>query len=436
VDAAARRGTETAGVTMRILWLTPVQLPAATGRDATGGGWLEGLRQALEAHEPSVELTIASWGSVRHEPFRAGNAQYLRISANEPADRMSRILQRWVPPDAPNGAVKDCERIIARYRPHLIHVHGSESFLGLALSGTDVPSLISLQGIIHAYLPHATTGLGAADWLRLCATSRTARGFGLPQTLSQYRARARTELDIMASCGAYLGRTEWDRAVLRAVRPDARYYVAQEVLNQVFYDQEWEDPGHGAPLFCTSGASPLKGLDTLLDALIILRRMRGHSTRLRVAGAVKSGPMWPIVSRKLASPWLRGTVDLLGVLEPPAIAKEFRKASMFVHPSHIDNSPNALCEAMLAGLPCVASFVGGVPSLVKHEDSGLLVHDREPAMLASAIDRLLGDRALASRLGGRARRVACDRHDPKRVAQSVAEIYREVIRDAADSHRG
>ena len=419
---------------MRVLWLTPVQLPAAMGRDATGGGWIEGLRGALEAHEPSVELTIASWGSVRHEPFRVDNAEYVRISADEPAGRMSRLRRRWVPPDAPKGAVKDCERIIAQCRPDLIHVHGSESFLGLALAGTDVPSVISLQGIMHAYLRHAATGVSAADWLRLSATRESAHGYGFIQTLSHYRARARVELGIMASCSAYLGRTEWDRAVLKAVRPDARYYESQEVLNQIFYDQEWEDPGLGASLFCTSGSSPLKGLDTLLDALIILRRMTGRTTRLRVAGAVKNGPMWPIVSHKLGNPWLREAVDLLGTLEPPAIAKEFRQASLFVHPSHIDNSPNALCEAMLAGLPCVASFVGGIPSLIKHEDCGLLFHDREPAMLASAIERLLRDRALAIRLGRQARRVARDRHDPKRIAQGVAGIYREVIRDAAVSH--
>lgn len=418
---------------MRVLWLTPIQLPAAKGRDATSGGWMEGLRRALEIHEPDVELTIASWGSVRHEPFRAGNAEYLCISGDDRQGRMAQLKRRWRPLEAPQGALEDCARIIAQSKPELIHVHGSESFLGLALAGTDVPSVISLQGIMHASLRHATTGLGLADWLRLSATRESLHGYGFAQRLSQYRTRARTELGIMALCDAYLGRTEWDRAVLKAVRPSARYYQSQEILNQVFADQEWRDPGPEAPLFCTSGSSPFKGLEILLEALAILRRTTGRAPRLRVAGSVRSGAMWPLLKRGLDDPRLRGAVDLLGVLPPAALAEEFRQAALYVHPSHMDNSPNALCEAMLMGLPCVASFVGGIPSLIRHEDCGLLFHDREPVMLAHAIERLLDDRALAVRLGNQARLVARDRHDPKRVAQGVAAIYREVIRDAAVS---
>jgi glycosyltransferase involved in cell wall biosynthesis len=419
---------------MRVLWLTPIQLPAAKGRHATSGGWMEGLRRALEVHEPGFELTIASWGSVRHEPFRAGNAEYLCIASDDPQSKIGELRQRWRPREAPKGAVEDCGRIIAKCQPDLIHVHGSESFLGLALAGTDVPSVISLQGIMHALLRHATIGLGPSDWLRLSATRESFHGYGFIQSLNQYRTRARTELEIMALCDSYLGRTEWDRAVLKAVRPEARYYQSQEILGQVFYNQHWDDPGGAATIFCTSGSSPFKGLETLLEALVILRRTTGKAVRLRVAGAVRNGPMWPMVKRGLEDPRLRGAIDLLGVLEPAAIAQEFQQANVYVHPSHMDNSPNALCEAMLMGLPCVASFVGGVPSLIKHEETGLLFHDREPVMLAAAVERLLDDRALAIRLGRQARRVARDRHDPKRVAQGVAAIYREVIRDAAASH--
>jgi glycosyltransferase involved in cell wall biosynthesis len=413
---------------VKVLWLTPVQLPASKGRDATSGGWMEGLRRALEACEPDVDLTIASWGHIRHEPFRAGNAEYLCISSDDPAGgRLRQLGWRWRPPDAPPGAVEACRRIITRTQPDLIHVHGSESFLGLALGGTNVPSVISLQGIIHALLRHATTGLSPADWLRLSATRESIHGYGFVQHLIQYRSRARTELAIMGLCDAYLGRTDWDRAVLRAARPDARYHRIDEILNPVFARQAWEDPGPGAPLFCTSGSSPFKGLETLLEALAVLRRTTGRDVRLRVAGAVRDGPMWPVVRRMLTDPNLRGAVDLLGVVEPAALASELRQASLYVHPSHMDNSPNALCEAMLAGLPCVASFVGGIPSLVTQEETGLLFHDREPVMLAQAIERLLDDRSLATRLGAAGRVAALDRHDPERVAHTVARIYAEEI---------
>jgi glycosyltransferase involved in cell wall biosynthesis len=416
---------------VRVLWLTPVQLPGAKGRDATSGGWMEALRGALESYHPEIELTIASRGSVRHEPFSQGNAQYLYISGGPAKGRLGRVWERWSPADAPQATIEDCRRIVREAKPDLVHVHGSESFLGLALEGLDLPAVISLQGIMHAYVRHATIGFGLLDWMKLTATRESLHGYGLLNTVRQYESRARAERAVFGLCGSYLGRTDWDRAVLRAIRPDASYYQSEEILNGVFYDQVWEDPGAEAPIFCTSGSSPLKGLETLLDALLVLRRATGRPARLRIAGHVHGGPLWPIIKRRLDDPGLRGAVDLLGVLGPGDVARELRGASLYVQPSHIDNSPNALCEAMLVGLPCVAAFVGGIPSLVTHGETGLLYHDREPVMLAQAIERLLGDRPLAVAMGEAARQLALRRHDAESVAHGVAEIYEDVRRRGA-----
>lgn len=413
---------------MRVLWLTPIQLPAVKGREATGGGWMEGLRRALEAHEPTVELIIASWGGAGHAPFVQGNARYLSVAADELRGKTAGIRRRWAAGNVPPGAVRDCEQIIAEHRPDLVHVHGSESFLGLALAGTSTPRVISLQGIVHAYLPHVADWATPADWFRVSATRQTLRGYGAIGAVRSRRRRARVELEIMTLCDAYLGRTDWDRAVLRSVRPDARYYQCEEILSAICYEQRWEDPGPDAPIFCTSGSSLFKGLETLLDALVMFRRMTGRSVRLRVAGAVENSPIWPAIKRRLDDPRLRGTAELLGVLPPRAIVQELRGASLYVQPSHIDNSPNALCEAMLVGVPCAASFVGGIPSLVRQEETGLLFHDREPVMLAQAIGRLLEDRPMAARLGAAARRAALERHDPERVAHAVVQAYKEEIR--------
>jgi glycosyltransferase involved in cell wall biosynthesis len=420
---------------MRVLWLTPIQLPAAKRSDPTAGGWMEGLRQALQDHEPDVELTIVSLGRIRHEPFREGNAEYLRVSSAEPVGRLAELRGRWCARSTQWGAVEECQRIIARKEPDVVHVHGTDSFLGLALEGTRVPAVISLQGIMHSYMKYVGAGLEPADWLRLSMTRQSMHGYGLLHTLRSYRSRARTELRIVTLCDAYMGRTEWDRAVLKAVRPDARYYHDDRILRQVFYSQVWRDPGPEAPIFCTAGTSPLKGLETLLDAVIVLRGALGRPVRLRVAGAVRGSDLWPMVRRRLDDPRLRSSVDLLGVLDAPAIARELQRSSLYVLPSHIDNNANALCEAMLAGLPCVATFVGGIPSLIKHAETGLLCQGGEPAMLAEAIDRLLTDRGMAGSLGKAARDIALARHDPERIAHGVVDVYRDVIRNAAASDK-
>ena len=419
---------------MRVLWLTPVQLPAAKGRAATGGGWIEELRRALELHEPEVELTIASWGNVHHQPFRVGDTEYRHIASDQPQGKVGRLRRGWAVAQAPDRVVAECRETITEMAPDLVHVHGSESFLGLALANTDVPAVLSLQGMVHAIWRVAPSGLGAVDLLRLVATRDFVRGYGLLHDVRRYRARARTELQVLSLCDAYLGRTAWDRAVLMSVRPDARYYQSEEVLHPAFYRAFWDDPGPDAPIFCTSGPSPFKGLETLLDALTVLCRTSTRPVRLRVAGAVRGGPLWPVIERRLDDPRIKSRVELVGVLDPPALVREMCAASVYVHPSHADNSPNSLCEAMLVGVPCAASFVGGIPSLVRHGETGLLFHDREPVMLAQAIERLLDDRPLATRLGAAARRMALERHDPERVAHGVARVYREEISRGAVYH--
>lgn len=418
---------------MRVLWLTPTQLPAVRGLPPTGLGWIEGLRGALETEEPEVELTIASWGDVDHQPFRVGHTEYRCIrSSVRSGGRGEELLRRWSHSVVPPGAVEDCVRIADEVSPDVIHVHGSETFLGLALGKVRYPGVISLQGIASAYLAHWFDGLDGRDLVRVSADPAGLHGYGLLHDYARLARRARCEGRVFDSCRHYLGRTDWDRAVLESLRPGAHYHVVNEVLGSVYYEHEWK-VAHSAPevIYCTSGSRPVKGLEVLLEAVALLRSTRKRDVRLRVAGGVKKGSLWPVIRHRLKDPRLRGAVEILGVLKPGQVVEELLNAAVFVHPSHIDNSPNALCEALLVGVPCVASCVGGVPSLVHDGKTGLLYPDRDPFMLAAAVDRVLDGRDLAARLGSAARAAALQRHDTGSITHALVAAYREVIADAA-----
>ena len=62
--------------------------------------------------------------------------------------------------------------------------------------------------------------------------------------------------------------------------------------------------------------------------------------------------------------------------------ERFLKSNVFVSPSTIENSPNSLGEAMLLGIPCISSDVGGVKNLLKHEEEGYVYQTDAPYMLA------------------------------------------------------
>jgi glycosyltransferase involved in cell wall biosynthesis len=108
------------------------------------------------------------------------------------------------------------------------------------------------------------------------------------------------------------------------------------------------------------------------------------------------------------------------------VAPYFAAADVFVLPSHSEGSPNVLLEAMAAGLPVVATAVGGVPDTVTDGEQALLVPAAQPQAMADAIRRLLTDGNLALRLGTSARERATAQFSPEARVRRIAEIYRRV----------
>jgi glycosyltransferase involved in cell wall biosynthesis len=111
------------------------------------------------------------------------------------------------------------------------------------------------------------------------------------------------------------------------------------------------------------------------------------------------------------------------------VAPYYALADVFVLPSLSEGSPNALLEAMASGLPIVATSVGGVPEIVFDEVTALLGAARDPQFLARAVDRLLGDDALARRLGRAAREVALKRYTPEGRAAVLGGLYAALATD-------
>ena len=120
-------------------------------------------------------------------------------------------------------------------------------------------------------------------------------------------------------------------------------------------------------------------------------------------------------------------IQLLGPLQEKELVNELLEADVFIHPSHIDNSPNSVCEAMILGMPVIATFAGGIPSIVENKKEGLLVQDGDPYALAGAIRELKENRDYANQLGSNARAKALTRHNPKRIITNLMNIYSSVI---------
>ncbi len=109
------------------------------------------------------------------------------------------------------------------------------------------------------------------------------------------------------------------------------------------------------------------------------------------------------------------------------VARWYRAADLFALPSLSEGSPNVLLEAMLMELPIVATAVGGVPEIVAHEESALLVRPGDPPALAGALARLLTQESLARGLAATARSLALNNYSPAARWQTLSELYRQAV---------
>jgi glycosyltransferase involved in cell wall biosynthesis len=168
-----------------------------------------------------------------------------------------------------------------------------------------------------------------------------------------------------------------------------------------------------------------KGLNELLQAVAKLRADPGVAAfELVVAG---EGTLEGDLRRFIADQRLEAVVELRGLVSGEAKLESFRRADVFVLPSHTEGLPNAMIEAMAAGLACVVTPVGSVPDVIEHDRNGLLVTPRDPAGLEGALRRLIGSADLRSRLGAEAHRLASARFSSERAALHLERIVCEAV---------
>lgn len=139
---------------------------------------------------------------------------------------------------------------------------------------------------------------------------------------------------------------------------------------------------------------------------------------------VGEGPERPFIEQKIKALELAEFVTLTG--QQKSAGPYYGIADVAVLSSRTEGSPNALLEAMAAGVPAVATRVGGIPEIVTHEDSALLVEPGDVPALAQSIGRLLEDRPFAQRLAVRAGHLIRERYTPAERTRRLVEIYRKI----------
>jgi glycosyltransferase involved in cell wall biosynthesis len=330
-------------------------------------------------------------------------------------------------------------RILADFRPDVVHIHGTEFTYGLMYAEGDIqfPTVISLQGLLGAYSRPMADGLFCSEFLRSHTLKELLRNSGLYHMRRNMAIRGeQVERRIFSSSAWFVGRTRYDRACLRSVNPKANYSYGDEVMHPSFYSAK-RDPQNVIPhrIFSPTGLHPRKGLHCLLKAVSLLKeeypdillRMPARRTNnsWRASGYGK------YINRMIRTLDLEKNVAFLGPLASEEMAKELAAAEVFALASYEDNSPSSLTEAMLVGTPAIVSLAGGIPCRVRDGETALCFPAGDEIVLAECLRMIFEDPALAKRLATQAQIVARERNDPEKVAQTMLEIYRQAIETAS-----
>jgi len=328
-------------------------------------------------------------------------------------------------------SLRTCSDLISQWKPDLIHFHGTEAAYGLltARGMVDCPAVISLQGLLGPYSEwyNFFGNNSLMDIVRMHRWLEIPAMRGLWIRFCNYRKLAIREREIITGNQFFMGRTAWDHAYVRAVNPSAHYFYGGELLREPFWQERWDlaKAKRLRIIFTNAGGYPRKGIETLLSAVTLLRP-HFPGIQVAIAGGIshKSG-YGKYVRRRIAE--LGDAAIELGPLSAEEMVKELNRSHVFVSPSFIDNSPNAVCEAQLVGMPVISTYTGGVPTLVEEGRTGLFYPTGDMPMLAARLRELFEDDNLSVRLGNNAREVATKRHDPDDVVHEMVTAYEHIL---------
>ena len=179
---------------------------------------------------------------------------------------------------------------------------------------------------------------------------------------------------------------------------------------------------HAQPvLVITRNLETIYGIDTALQALALLVE-RGVEAELRIAG---SGPLEAELRELAQALGVANRVRFEGRLDREAIVQLYADADIMLNPSRVDNMPNSVIEALACGLPVVSTSVGGVPYIVEHEHTALLVPPDNAEAMAAAVQRLCREPELGPQLRENGLR-AVQAYAWPAVRPQWLEVYRDL----------
>ena len=420
---------------MRILWITADVLdsffPYVEGNPSRGGTWIDPLFFSLSKNKNNQMGILSPVFNGKNQAKEIGGIMYFAVPM--PKNGTTRPMSK---------AMSDNYlAAIASFKPDIIHVHGIEKNFGQLREYLDknIPVVCSIQGVIQSCLPALQASVADILLDKFRSIKNLLGRGGVKSAIKNWTKYAPIEHDIVKNNQYFIGRTIWDKAQLKALNPEAYYFHGEELLRTSFYTRQWhQHTCNRHQIFVSSASYPLKGFHIALKAVALLKIKYPNIKLVAPISSLNmnSSIIWDFLfaedyarylKNEILSLGLKDNVETLKRLSAEEMAKCFEDANVFVLSSFIENSSNALGEAMMVGTPTIVTPVGGVMSIVKDNESTLMFPSGDHAFLAYQIDALFSNDNLAEKLSATAKLIARKRHDVLATTDQYLNIYSEIV---------
>ena len=415
---------------MKILWFTnsPSLADNYLGKKTVNAGWISSMEECIR-NTPEIELAI-SFNYVTNQNisnFEIDKTQYFPVNIPSAKGKFSGLLSRWFHRIEPDNFIEKYVDVINEFKPDIIHIFGTENAFGLVANYVNEPIIIQIQGNLSAYLYKWFSGICFNGILRNSQKKNIVLAYGIFHEFFLFRKRAKREQLIFKNCRYYIGRTNWDRRIVNVLATKSTYFHCDEVLRSEFYQAEWKQPdGIKSVFVSTISPTSYKGLESVLEVAFLLKT-KSVDFQWNIVGVSGKEEIVYIIEKALNLNFLEGNICFKGALDEKGLIDELMSASCYIHPSHIENSPNSVCEAMMLGMPVIATFAGGTSTLITNNENGVLIQDGDPYSMTGTILELITNMDTAVEMGKKARITALKRHNSEKITSDLLKIYKTVL---------
>lgn len=418
---------------MRVLWFSNAPTDEAInhlgGKPLNIASWIISLHEEISI-QPEIEMGfVFKYGSFNELEFRINQTDYFCVPNY--FSSFERVINKFSHNVDSDRQLKIYNNIITNFKPDVIHIFGTENNYGLILNSTNIPTIIQMQGIISNYKLYYFQAISRISiFLKTSLLTHLKRSTPI-DSYKKFQNQSIREIEILKKVKYIIGFTDFDRRISTLFN-NPQYFKIPWLLRKPFNENIWNHPGGDKFLVSiTINPNIYKGLETIYRISATLNFIHPGKFIFNIIGISRDSSLNYLIHKMLKKERLIfGEINFCGNLNAEQLMNELLKSHALLHPSLCDTSPNSICEAMILGMPVVATNVGGIPSLIEDRKTGFLVQSLDYLSMASILIELANNPELSKKIGKEARFYAKNKHEKGNIVKETIKAYNIAIHDS------